>query len=200
MVQPNIYWTMQTPLATIIGLHSNVPKYGFIGEDQHKWFIEELKAAADERPHKIIIVCLHHAPYSADVNHGSSLEMVAFLEDAFEQSGIRPDVIFSGHVHNYQRFHKTYPDGKMLPFIVCGAGGFDELHSLATIGDPAYSSHPLLDGVELQNYCDSKYGFLTITLQRRTEGIALSGTYHVLSGKNQTSTHSESKDHFHYLF
>ena len=199
MVQPNIYWTLQTPLANIIGLHSNVPKYGFIGDEQRKWFIEELKTAANERPDKAIIVTIHHAPYSADVNHGSSLAMITFLEDAFAQSGVRPDIIFSGHVHNYQRFHKTYNDGKILPFIVCGAGGFDELHELALINDPAYSdAHPLLDNVILENYCVMKHGFLTITLQRTATGISLSGEYTVLSIDSEKGL--DVKDRFSYSF
>jgi len=200
MVQPNIYWTLQTPLANIIGLHSNVPKYGFVGEDQRKWFVEELKAAAKERPGKLIIVCIHHAPYSADINHGSSLAMVTFLEDAFKDSGVRPDSIFSGHVHNYQRFHKTYPDEKILPFIVCGAGGFDELHALATIDDPAYTpGHPLLDNVHLQNYCDSKHGFLKVTLERKATGIALSGEYFVLCDNGDKHIQVDLRDSFYYL-
>lgn len=200
MVQPNIYWTLQTPLANIIGLHSNVPKYGFIGEDQRKWFIEELKTAAKERPDKLIIVCIHHAPYSADVNHGSSLAMIAFLENAFIDSGVRPDAVFSGHVHNYQRFHKMYLDNKVLPFIVCGAGGFDELHSLAEIDDPAYSSgNSLLDNVNLQNYCDSKHGFLKITLEKKATGIALSGEYFALCDNEKEEMELDLRDSFHYL-
>ncbi|MFP9098061.1 metallophosphoesterase family protein [Flavobacterium sp. RHBU_24] len=181
MTQPNVYWTLQTPLANIIGLHSNVPKYGYIGADQRKWFVEELKWAAKERPGKMIIVTIHHAPYTADFNHGASVPMITFLEEAFAESGVRPDIIFSGHVHNYQRFEKTYPDGKVLPFIVNGAGGFDELHSLVMEGDPYYTiENPLLDNVKLQNYRDDKHGFLKITLTRKGNGMALTGEYYVM--------------------
>lgn len=201
MVQPNIYWTLQTPLATIIGLHSNVPKYGWVGEEQRQWLVEELKAADRQRPDRIIIVCLHHAPYSADVNHGSSLPMMVVLEAAFEESGIRPDIVFSGHVHNYQRFCKTYPDKKTLPFIVCGAGGFDELHSLAGIGDPGYSAvHPLLEDVHLQAYCDDSYGFLRITMERKAAGISLLGEYFTLCEEASQEVQAVCRDRFEYLF
>jgi len=200
MVQPNVYWTLQTPLANIIGLHSNVPKYGYIGEDQRSWFVEELKAAAAERPDKIIIVCIHHAPYTADVNHGSSLEMITFLEAAFEESGVRPDVIFSGHVHNYQRFHKTYADGNILPFIVCGAGGFDELHDLADTDDPAYTdNHPLLENVHLEHYCVMKHGFLNMTLERTATGINLTGEYYILCDATDDQPQVARMDSFSYL-
>jgi hypothetical protein len=36
----------------------------------------------------------------------------------FTAMGIRPDIVFSGLVHNYQRFAKHYPDGTHLPYIV----------------------------------------------------------------------------------
>eukprot|EP01132_Coremiostelium_polycephalum_P017489 gene17489-20932_t len=85
--QPNVYWTLNTELATIIGLYSNVPKYGSIGAAQRSWFIEELKRAGTLNQEKAIIVCLHHAPYSADTNHASSLPMIRFLNMAFEEAG-----------------------------------------------------------------------------------------------------------------
>lgn len=199
MIQPNVYWTLQTPLANIIGLHSNAPKYGYIGDNQRKWFTEELKAAAKERPGKAIIICIHHAPYTADFNHGSSIPMITFLENAFTESGVRPDIIFSGHVHNYQRFNKTYADGKILPFVVCGAGGFDELHSLVYEGDPLYSTdNPLLDNVKLQNYCDSQYGFLKITLEKTTSGVSLQGQYFALN--NEGDPEPSCMDSFNYAF
>lgn len=199
MVQPNIYWTLQTPLANIIGLHGNVPKFGYIDETQRKWFVEELKTAAKEQPGKLIIVCIHHAPYTADFNHGSSLPMITLLESAFAESGVLPDAVFSGHVHNYQRFNKTYANGKVVPYIVCGAGGFDELHSLVREGDPMYSiDNPLLDNVHLQNYCDSKYGFLKITLERKANGVSLSGEYFALNIDGAESTARECEDTFIY--
>lgn len=181
MIQPNVYWTLQSPLANIIGLYSNVPKYGVITEEQRKWFVNELQAAALERPHKALIICLHHAPYSADFNHGSSLSMIAFLEGVFSETGIRPDIVFSGHVHNYQRFTKQYPDGAKIPYIVAGAGGFDELHSLAEKNDPGYSvEHRLLRDVTLEHYCDDQHGFLKLILERSEDGLTLTGEYYAI--------------------
>lgn len=199
MVQPNIYWTLKTPLANIIGLHSNVPKYGFIDDNQRSWFIEELKVAGKEQPGKLIIITIHHAPYSADVNHGSSLAMITFLENAFEESGVRPDLVMSGHVHNYQRFHKTYPDGKVLPFIVCGAGGFDELHALAQTDDAAYSDeNELLRNVKMQNYSTMKHGFLKVTLRRNDTGVLMIGKYFTLK-KDNRELQTEISDQFEYV-
>src|SRR5690606_12480016 len=46
MIQPNVYWTLNAPLATIIGLYGNVAKFGVITEEQRQWFVQELKNAS----------------------------------------------------------------------------------------------------------------------------------------------------------
>ncbi len=190
-VQPHVYWTMEAPLASIIGLYTNVPKYGCIKKEQRTWFIEELRNAAKLSAEKAIIVCLHHAPYSADHNHGSSLNMIEFLNSAFEEAGVKPDIVFSGHVHNYQRFSKRYDDGKTVPFIVAGAGGFEELHSLADPSDPAYfAQSQLFDQVQLDSYCDNKHGFLKISIEKDPFNFAINGSYFTVPHKN-----SEGADH-----
>jgi len=185
-IQPNVYFTLKTPLANIISLYSNVPRFGTILPEQRQWFVEELKAVQVE--HKALIVCLHHAAYSADTNHGSSLNMQLFLQSAFDEAGVLPDVVISGHVHNYQRFTKTYPDGRSVPFIVAGAGGYADLHRIAAPGDPAFpDQHPLLDNVQLENYCDHTHGFLRMTLEKVKGKIRLMGEYFILSAKVNNS-------------
>jgi len=181
MIQPNTYWTLKTPLATIIGLHSNVPKFGVVTPDQRKWFKEELKAAALERPDKALIVTLHHAPYSADINHGSSIPMIEFLDESFEETGVLPDFVFSGHVHNYQRFAKKYKNGKTVPFIVAGAGGYDELHPVAQTSDPRFFTDPdLFKDIKLECYADNKHGFLKIAIKRKDGKLTLGGEYYTI--------------------
>jgi len=194
-VQPNVYFTLKTPLANIIALYSNVPRFGTILPEQRAWFIEELKAAQAE--HKALIVCLHHSAYSADTNHGSSLNMQLFLQSAFEEAAVFPDVVISGHVHNYQRFTKTYPDGKKIPFVVAGAGGYADLHRIAQPGDPAYPDHhPQLDNIRLENYCDHTHGFLRVTLEKVKGKITLTGEYFILSAKVNNSAGARLFDFF----
>ena len=184
MVQPNVYWTLHTPLATIIGLHGNVPKYGIITRQQRAWFLEELRAADGN---KMLIVCVHHAPFTADINHGSSLYMIDFLESAYDETGVKPDIVFSGHVHNYQRFTKQYADGSIVPYVVAGSGGFDELHSIAALDDPNFHNNsPLFDQVTLDNYCDDKHGFLKISVTRTNKALKLTGEYYTVSSENET--------------
>jgi len=181
MIQPNVYWTLQTPLAHFIGLYSNVTKHGTITAEQREWFIEELRNADMYRPDQALIVCLHHAPYSADTNHGSSPAMIAFLEEAFKAADVRPDIVFSGHVHNYQRFTKTYEDGSSVPYIVSGAGGYADLHPIASVADPRVAD---LDTdrhqVRLENFCDDRFGFLQITIEKRENGLLLVGEYYTM--------------------
>ena len=94
MTQPNVYWTLVTPVAHIIGLYSNTPEGGEIRPDQQQWFINELKNAAKESDSKAIIVTLHHPPYSMDAHHGASIKMQLFLDKCFTQSGVLPDMVF----------------------------------------------------------------------------------------------------------
>src|SRR5690606_18145753 len=187
MVQPNVYWTLETPLARFIGLYANVTKHGIITDEQREWFIEELRDAAIQRDEQAIIVCIHHAPYSADTNHGSSITMIDFLESAFAEASVIPDAVFSGHVHNYQRFHKTYPDGSMVPYIVAGAGGYALLHNIATYDDLTVTPlQPEDNSVELVSYCEERFGFLKMGIVRTHEGLKLTGAYYTLTQPDDT--------------
>jgi len=194
-IQPNIFWVLKTPLANIIALYSNVPRFGTITPEQRDWFIEQLKTFAQED--KALIVCLHHSAYSVDTNHGSSLPMQLFLQAAFDQAGVLPDVVFSGHVHNYQRFTKKYPNGKTVPFIVAGAGGYADLHKITQPGDPAFPDQsPLLDNVVLQKYCDHTHGFLKISIEKNAERYAIDGEYYVLQQSEDNIPSSALYDTF----
>ena len=180
-IQPNVYYTLNTPLADFICLYSNVPRFGTITPEQKEWFIKELGESRN-RNQKALIICLHHSAYSGDTNHGSSLHMQMFLNGAFEETGIYPDAVFGGHVHNYQRFNKTYRDNITVPFIVSGAGGYAQLHKIAALGDKDYpDTSTLLDDVVLEQYCDDKHGFLKIAIEQTDNGITIAGEYYTVS-------------------
>ena len=66
-----------------------------------------------------------------DRMHSGSQAMLDLLDNAIEKTNVIPDAVFTAHVHNYQRFTRTYssninnPDGenkKKVPFIVAGSG------------------------------------------------------------------------------
>jgi 3',5'-cyclic AMP phosphodiesterase CpdA len=163
MTQPNVFWTLETPLATIVGLYTNVPEGGRVDDEQRDWFIEELKAAPKGRA---LIVALHHPIYSADAHHGGSERMGELLDGAMGSANRIPDLVLTGHVHNYQRFTRVKP-GHHLPYVVAGAGGYWHLHYMAKGEDggplPKPWKVPGMD-VTLENYADDRHGFLRLTV------------------------------------
>jgi Calcineurin-like phosphoesterase len=103
MTQPYVYWTLETPLATIIGLYSNVDGLldGSGTFEQQRWLAQQMKDAPGDRA---LIVTVHHAPYSLDTSHGGYGDISRALDRAFHTVGRTPHLILSGHVHDYQRF------------------------------------------------------------------------------------------------
>jgi acid phosphatase type 7 len=161
MIQPNIYWSLLTPYVTIIGLYTNVPEGGEVHPDQIKWFENELTSADGN---KGLIVALHHPVFSMDRFHSGSQTMLDLLDNAFEKTSVVPDAVFTGHVHNYQRFTRTHINKKKVPYIVAGAGGYWHLHwmqqDVATMSLP--DKVPDRDDVVLEKYCDDHHGFMSI--------------------------------------
>src|ERR1700751_2360309 len=128
MTQPNVYWTLLTPLVTFIGLYSNCPEGGQLSQAQIDWFETELKAAPEDGA---LIVAVHHPIYSAYGSKPGSQHLWSVLDTAVQTAGRLPDLVLSGHVHNYQRFTGVL-NGKNVPLIVAGAGGYNkQLHTLA---------------------------------------------------------------------
>jgi Icc-related predicted phosphoesterase len=159
MTQPNCYWTLNTPLFTIIGLYTNVPSGGSVREPQVSWFNNEMKSADKNKP---LIVAMHHPAHSVATNasHKGSKAMAKLLTDACNASNRVPELVLAGHVHNYQRF-TTQIKGKKCVFVVAGCGGHakDALDMEVTKDTPA----PNDPGVTV-NYATRKYvGFLRMT-------------------------------------
>ncbi len=158
---PNVYWTLNTPMATIIGMYTNVPEHGSIDSTQQQWVTNEFATAPDDRA---LILALHHPIYSFDVYHSGSSKMADVLENAIRDTGRVPNLVLSGHVHDYQRIEQTIaPDGP-TPFIVTGNGGYHNLHAVHSApGDKATDS-----GAELKYAADKSWGFITLTIDKKT--------------------------------
>src|SRR5258708_3108768 len=45
MTEPNVYWTLETPFATVVGLYTNVPEGGWLDDKQIAWLTGELSVA-----------------------------------------------------------------------------------------------------------------------------------------------------------
>jgi predicted phosphodiesterase len=166
MTQPYVYWTLATPLATIIGLYSNVDgQLDAPGTfEQQRWLAQQLTDAPTDR---WVIVAVHHAPYSLDTTHGGYGEVGDALDRAFNATSRTPDLVLSGHVHNYQRFTRRMGD-KKIPYIVAGAGGYADseraLHKIAKeITAPFQTS---LADVTLAACNDTEPGFLRLKVTK----------------------------------
>ncbi|HET6178130.1 MAG TPA: metallophosphoesterase [Candidatus Sulfotelmatobacter sp.] len=181
---PNVYWTFTTPFATIIGLFSNVGEsQGEIHQDQIDWFRGELTAAD---PKKALIVTVHHPPFSGDSEHSGSSAVDKVLAASFLATGRYPNLVLSGHVHNYQRFTNVVagPKGQLqIPYIVAGAGGYKNLGKLQKINgaypDP---TKPLAVGARLtlERYDHDDFGFLRLEVSKtQIVGTYLSAPYTV---------------------
>ena len=197
MTQPGVYFTLDTPFVSIIGLYSNVldgpgvisSQGGHfpIGDDQLSFLTSELERL--KPPHgaqRTVILALHHPPLSADAKHGGSTGVVADIDASCKAAGAWPDIVLSGHAHLYQRFTRTMSNGKQIPYIVAGCGGFAATapksaipHAPVTVGDHTLVIDPIID-----------FGYLTV----ETDGQTLSITFKTADQHGVTVKDSVSVD------
>ena len=167
MTQPHVFWTLNTPLVSIIGMYSNCPEGGQVSDTQRQWFISELQAASKSLP---IILAIHHPIYSAYGPHPGSTRLKSLLEDSCKEAGRAPHLVLTGHVHDYQRFSAPLLDKGNVPFIVAGAGGYKKrLHVLSRIFHDALDKKKLPVQIEdqpelLVNFNDWQHGYLRVAV------------------------------------
>jgi hypothetical protein len=197
MVQPNVYWTLLTPLVNIIGLYSNVPSGGKIVSPQMEWLIKELRSLPRAIP---IFVALHHPVYSADDHHSGSTYMKQAIEDAATAAGRHPEMILAGHVHNYQRLTRTTSDGSQVPYLITGAGGYHNLHHIMkvngeTMVPPVVFKDKGGDPVTLENYSADHHGFLRMEI---TPSLVTGRYYQVPRPQDSYSKGNQLVDYFEF--
>ena len=135
MTQPGVYFTLDTPFVSIIGLYSNVldgpgvisSQGGHypISDDQLTFLESELTRLKPARKagKQGIILALHHPPLSVDGDHSGSTGPSADIDNICTKIGLWPDIVLSGHAHLYQRFTRRV-GSQQIPYIVSGSGGF----------------------------------------------------------------------------
>jgi hypothetical protein len=159
MIQPYVYWRLDTPLAYIVGLYSNIVNGGMLDDPakyddfrtglQYQWLVGELKSVAaanlQNSPKKAVLLAVHYPPYSGasnfnvrgDPSQGPSPDaskapyLAVALQSAFKGSGQRPDAIFSAHAHLFQRLTYAFADGTLMPCLIVGCGGHSPLEVLS---------------------------------------------------------------------
>jgi hypothetical protein len=197
MVQPNCYWTLLTPLCSIVGLYSNVPEGGQIHEPQLSWIVNELKTLPKDLP---LFVALHHPLYSADDHHSGSSHMRKVLSDAADQANRYPDMVLAGHVHNYQRLSSKHPKWHLVPHLVTGAGGYHNLHHIMKVDDHKMVAPVDFDAgdgetVTLHKYSDDHHGFLRLEI---APGLVTGRYYEVPRPQEPRSKGNQLLDYWEY--
>ena len=155
---PNPYWTLVTPLATFVGMYTNVPEHGSIDSNQQQWLTSEFATAPKNLP---LIPALHHPIYSFDVFHSGSSKMADALENEIRDTGRVPNLVLSGHVHDYQRIEMEIDPGGPTPFIVVGNGGYHNLHQIHSANGTVATD----TGAKLV-YAKVTWDYLTLTIDK----------------------------------
>lgn len=169
MTQPYVYWTLDAPFVTIIGLYSNVEgSLDARGRNDQQHYLDTHMKNAD--PNKKMIVSVHHPPFSLDAAHGGTPDILTAIDRSISFSGRLPDLVLSGHVHNYQRFSRQLKN-RQIPYVVAGAAGYADtersMHKLQKgIDKEKLPYQTTQQGVKLQKFQQEQPGFLRITASK----------------------------------
>jgi Calcineurin-like phosphoesterase len=191
MTQPGVYFTLEAPFVSIIGLYSNVldgpgvissegKKYPTMNDDQLVFLQAELTRLkpAHDAGQRAVLIAVHHPPVSADGLHGGTVGLAKDIDGCCVAAGFWPDAILSGHAHLYQRFSRNVPGlGRAIPYVVSGSGGFaatppqkSSPSAGTTIGQYTLETVPLVD-----------FGYLTLVVDMTGAAGTLTISYKSVS-------------------
>src|ERR1700674_4329136 len=189
MTQPGVYFTLDAPFVSIIGLYSNVLDSGAgvissqkghfpLVDDQLTFLQKELTRLKPQRDagKRAVLLAVHHPPLSSDAKHGGSSGELADIDACCKAAGLWPDAVLSGHAHLYQRFTRVV-QGKETPYLVSGSGGFSATSPFGglptapvKVGDHTLVVNPIVE-----------FGYLTVTTDAKTLTI----TFKIAVSKQQ---------------
>jgi hypothetical protein len=130
---------------------------------QYKWLHTDL-LSIDREITPWIIVVMHCPWYSSNKNHYGDTQTVAMrdsMEELFYQYKI--NIVFSGHVHAYERTYPVYKnktDDRGPVYITIGDGGNLEGHDTNYVENPEWSA--------FRN--GTQYGYGTLTVLNKKMG------------------------------
>jgi uncharacterized protein YukJ len=129
MTQPGVYFTLEAPLVSIIGLYSNCGEsLGWLDDQQLKFLYNELVRLkqARQQSFRAVILAIHHFPRWFPGQSKKDPNSTA-LDATFAKAGFWPDAVICGHAHLYQRVVRQNVGQKNrqdIPYIMSGAGGY----------------------------------------------------------------------------
>ena len=110
------WYEVRFPPVLVLVLDSNLGELADGEVDaQDRWLSETLAAAGKDEGIRHVILACHHAPFTNSVVHGDSRDV---QEHFLRRRSPKVCVVFSGHVHAYERF---LIDG--VQCVVSGGGG-----------------------------------------------------------------------------
>jgi uncharacterized protein YukJ len=125
MTQPGVYFTLDAPLVSIIGLYSNCGEsYGWLDSQQLIFLYQELVRLKAARANGLpaVILAIHHFPRWFPGQKPADPTSTA-IDAACKKAGFWPDAIICGHAHLYQRVVRQ-DTGQDIPYVLSGAGGY----------------------------------------------------------------------------
>ncbi len=129
MTQPGVYFTLNHPLISIIGLYSNCGEsLGWLDEQQLTFLYKELSRLKSKRNNGLpaVIMAIHHFPRWFPGQSTPDPNSKA-IDAVYAKAGFWPDAVICGHAHLYQRIVRPTagPNGKQnIPYVMSGAGGY----------------------------------------------------------------------------
>ncbi len=191
MNQPGVYFTLDAPFVSIVGLYSNVlegpgvissegGRYEKIGEAQLEFLTAELTRLKPQREagERAVLLACHHPPLSVDEKHGGARGLAEDIDKACAAAGLRPDAVLSGHAHLYQRYTRTV-EGAEIPYIVAGSGGHN-----VTKPKPNAAEATLPEGYAVAVEPILEYGYLALTVDMSGSSPTLTVAFKPTRGKS----------------
>ena len=177
MTQPGVYFTLDAPFVSIIGLYSNVLEgpgvissqgghFPIVGDTQLEFLkgeLQRLKPDHDAQK-RAVIIAVHHPPTSADSKHGGTVGLSKDIDDCCVAAGLWPDAVLSGHAHLYQRFSRTVEGlNREIPYVTSGSGGY-----AATPPRSGAVANTVDGPFRLVTAPVMEFGYLTVTVEKVT--------------------------------
>ncbi len=177
MTQPGVYFALDAPFVTVIGLYSNTlegpgvissqgGKFPIVTDDQLTFLQNQLTRLKQVRQNdpRAVVLAVHHPVVSIDSLHSGSLGIQNDLDKCCKAANVWPDLVLHGHAHLYQRFTRKLPGGQQLPYLIAGSGGYAATPEKGkppriplTVGDHTLEIAPIVD-----------FGYLTIETDGKT--------------------------------
>ncbi len=183
MTQPGVYFTLDAPLVSIIGLYSNCGEsLGWLNDAQLMFLYQELVRLKGLRKGGLpaVILAIHHFPRWFP--GGKDQTNSTAIDATFNKAGFWPDAVICGHAHLYQRMVRQQGN-RQIPYIVTGAGGYAVTPS-QEVGKP-YMAQLMKDGTKLANLIfESGYVRATVTKPARQGDPTLRFEYRSVKPKS----------------